>query len=53
MLSMGWTFVIFSTLFLCGGLAYTILAFRRAKPLPLETRRKRAESRAGLRRHQR
>ncbi len=53
MLSTGWTFVIFSTLLLCGGLAYTILAFQSAKPLPLETRRKPAESRVGLRRHQR
>lgn len=29
MLSMGWMFVIFTTLLLCGGLAYTILEFRR------------------------
>ena len=30
MISMGWMFVIFTTLLLCGGVAYTVLWFRRA-----------------------
>lgn len=50
MLSMGVFFVVFTTLLLCGGVAFTLLWFRQAGGGPREARAEREPAKKGWRR---
>jgi hypothetical protein len=50
MFSMGVIFVVFTTLLLCGGVAFTLLWFRQAEGGPREARAKRETGDKGWRR---
>ena len=50
MLTMGTFFVVFTTLLLCGGVAFTLLWFRQAGRSPREARVKREAGEKGWRR---